>query len=456
MKKLVIFDLDGVLLDSKLLHFNALNEALALVDPTLIITESEQKKLYEGLPTKSKLQLLTKFKGLNKDSYDFISERKQEITLNKLSILEKDSELISMLSRLKDSNLHIAVASNSIRATVVLALERLGISELVEVITSNEDVANPKPHPEMYWKTMSIFGVISEETVIFEDSLVGKMAARDSKAKLIEVIDRQDLTQHKITEAINYLAQTKTAWRDGTLNVLIPMAGHGSRFVQAGYAFPKPLVEVENKPMIQAVVESLGIEANYIYIVQKEHFEKFNLAYLLNLITPDCKIISIDGVTEGAAITSLMAKEYINNDSPLIIANSDQIIDWSSRDFIYSLMSRNADGGILTFTSTHPKWSYAKINERGEVVEVAEKKPISNLATVGVYYWRYGSDYVRSAESMIAKDIRTNNEFYVCPTYNELISEGKLIYTYNVDEMFGVGTPEDLNYYLSKKKGPYA
>jgi len=456
LKKLVIFDLDGVLLDSKSLHYGALNEALAIIDPSLVITELEQKKFYEGLPTKRKLELLTKFKGLSTEHYDFISERKQEITLAMLDLVKVDNELVNMLTRIKDNGVHLAVASNSIRATVLLALERLGIAHLIEETISNEDVKNPKPHPEMYWKTMSIFGVISEETVIFEDSLVGKMAARDSKAKLIEVFDRHDLTQQKINEALTFLAQTKTAWRDGTLNVLIPMAGHGSRFAQAGYAFPKPLVEVENKPMIQAVVESLGIEANYIYIVQKEHFERYNLTYLLNLITPGCKIILTDEVTEGAAVTSLLAKDYIDNDHPLIIANSDQIIEWSSREFIYSLMSRNADGGILTFNSTHPKWSYARINERGEVIEVAEKKPISNLATVGVYYWRYGSDYVRSAESMIAKNIRTNNEFYVCPTYNELIGEGKFIYTYNVDAMWGVGTPEDLNYYLSKKIGPYA
>jgi hypothetical protein len=200
--------------------------------------------------------------------------------------------------------------------------------------------------------------------------------------------------------------------------------------------------------MIQAVIESLGIKANYTYIVQAEHAEKYNLLYTLNIITPGCNMVVTEGMTEGAAASLLLAKDHINNDRPVILANSDQIVEWNSREFIYHMYANNADGGIATFTSSHPKWSYAKVNDSGLVEEVAEKKPISDMATVGIYYWRRGSDFVKYAEQMIKKDIRVNNEFYTCPVFNEAIEDGKRIYTFPVYKMWGVGTPEDLSNYL--------
>ena len=115
---------------------------------------------------------------------------------------------------------------------------------------------------------------------------------------------------------------------------------------------------------------------------------------------------------------------------------------------MYSMIADEIDGGILTFTATHPKWSFAKVNEEGYVTEVAEKNPISNIATVGVYFWKKGSDFVNYAEQMIKKDIRTNNEFYVCPVYNQAIQDGKKIKTFPVERMWGLGTPEDLTYFL--------
>jgi|694.fasta_scaffold00156_100 HAD superfamily hydrolase (TIGR01509 family) len=447
MTSLIVFDLDGVLVDSKTIHFDALNDALRALSPDYIITKEEQENIYEGLPTKAKLSLLNKYKGLPEESFDSVWRLKQDITSTMFSNIPEDKELIGLLTIIKDNKINIAVASNSIRNTVFDCLEGLGIVHLIDHVVSNEDVKHPKPHPEMYWKAMSYFGVIADETVIFEDSLVGKLAARDSKATLIEIKNRADLTEDKINKAISLLQSGKGTWKDQGLNVLIPMAGLGSRFKDAGYVFPKPLVEVDGKPMIQAVVESIGVNATYTYIVQKEHYEKYNLSYLLNLITPDCNIVQVDGITEGAAVTCLLAKEYIDNESPLILANSDQIVEWNSRQFIYDLMTKNADGGIATFESTHPKWSYAKVNSDGLVTEVAEKKPISNIATVGIYYWKHGSDFVKYAEQMIDKDIRTNNEFYVCPVFNEAIADNKRVFASNIKKMWGVGTPEDLNNY---------
>ncbi len=221
-----------------------------------------------------------------------------------------------------------------------------------------------------------------------------------------------------------------------------PVFGNGDAWIIAA------LIDVRGKPMIQWVVDNLNVEAKYIFIVQKSHFEKYNLKDTLNNFCPNNEIVQVDGITEGAACTTLLAKQYIDKDEPLIIANSDQFVEWNSEEFIYSCSTADLDANILTFKSTHPKWSYTKLNEFGYVTEVAEKKPISDIATVGIYYWRKGSDYVKYAEQMISKNIRVNNEFYVCPVFNEAIEDGKKIRTFNIEKMWGLGTPEDLENFL--------
>jgi dTDP-glucose pyrophosphorylase len=297
---------------------------------------------------------------------------------------------------------------------------------------------------------------LPENTLIVEDSPYGLLAASRAKAHTLRVKNPTEVTEENIYNKLKQIqmgtTETTPKWVDTKLNVLIPMAGAGSRFQQAGYTFPKPLIDVKGNPMIQLVVENLNIDANYIYVVQKSHREKYNLDTLLNLITPNCKIVEVDGVTEGAACTALLTKEYINNDSPLFFANSDQFVEWDSNEFMYKMQETNSDGGIVTFKATHPKWSFAKINENGLVTEVAEKNPISDVATVGYYYWKHGSDFIRYAESMIKKNIRINNEFYVCPVFNEAIEDNKQIRTFNVKGMWGLGTPEDLKYYLENHK----
>jgi NDP-sugar pyrophosphorylase family protein len=234
-------------------------------------------------------------------------------------------------------------------------------------------------------------------------------------------------------------------------NILIPMSGRGQRFKDAGYRLPKPLIEIApNQPMIKAVVENIGIEGKYIFLALKDQCEDFDLKTLLpSFCQPNkCEIVVVEQITEGAACTCLLAKDQINNDEELIIANSDQLIEWSSKAFFDKMTSCNADGGILTFTATEHKWSFAKIVD-GRVIEVAEKKPISNQATVGIYWFKRGRDFVDGTEQMIAKNIRTNNEFYVCPVFNELIANGKWICDFPVEKMNGIGTPEDLERYLN-------
>ena len=451
MKKLIIFDLDGVLVDTKEIHYDSLNEALVGFGEEYVISPEEHLSLYDGLKTSQKLGMLSERNGLPVEYHDEIWRLKQEITLKKISYVAKSERFIKLFSNLKEDDFKIACCSNSIRKSVITILSKLGILDYFDLIISNEDVKNSKPHPEMYWNAMSLFGVLPEETLIIEDSPPGLLAASRSRASVFRVNNPSDVTE----EAIRTRLKEKTnkiipKWQGDKMNVLIPMAGAGSRFQKAGYTFPKPLIEVHGKPMIQVVVENINIDANYIYVVQKSHRKEYNLDTLLNLITPGCHIVEVDGVTEGAAVTTLLAKDYINNHEPLLMANSDQYVEWDSNEFMYKMIEQDVDGGIVSFEATHPKWSFAKVDDFGYVTEVAEKNPISNIATVGIYYWKHGSDYVKYAEQMIDKDIRTNGEFYVCPVFNEAIQDNKKIKTFNISKMWGLGTPEDLIQFINK------
>ncbi len=239
------------------------------------------------------------------------------------------------------------------------------------------------------------------------------------------------------------------------LNIVIPMAGRGSRFVNAGYNIPKPMIQVHGKPMIQVVVENLTPKCShrFIFICQNEHIEQYNLIPFLKLLGEDIEVIGIDGVTEGMVCTVLKAKHFIDNDSPLMTANSDQFIDFDINKYLEEIDKNNVDGLIMTMKADDPKWSYAKTDANGFVLETAEKKVISSDATVGIYNFKKGSDLVAAAEEMIRDDVRVNSEFYVCPCYNYMIKQGKKIAIYKIgkegDGMYGLGIPSDLDYFLS-------
>jgi HAD superfamily hydrolase (TIGR01509 family) len=454
MIKLIVFDLDGVLVETKKLHYDALNKALRDVDTKYEITLEEHLSKYDGLSTRKKLDLLGREKGLSGMEFERIWMRKQLYTSQMLRELKSDDRIINVLSKLKNDGYTIAVASNSIRDSVKITLLKLGFLEYIDFYLSNEDVRHPKPHPEIYLRAIIESSSSPKETLIIEDSIVGRKAANESGAYLMGINNPTDIIYENIINYINSINSSyrKPKWQGGKMNVLIPMAGAGSRFEKAGYTFPKPLIDVRGKPMIQWVVDNLNVDAKYIFIVQQSHFKKYNLKETLSNFCPNNEIIQIGGITEGAACTTLLAKQYIDKDEPLIIANSDQFVEWDSDEFIYSCSASDLDANILTFNSTHPKWSYAKLNDLGFVTEVAEKKPISDLATVGIYYWRKGSDYVKYAEQMIDKNIRVNSEFYVCPVFNEAIQDNKKVRTYNIDKMWGLGTPEDLEHFLKNYK----
>lgn len=239
------------------------------------------------------------------------------------------------------------------------------------------------------------------------------------------------------------------------INIVIPMAGEGSRFVKAGYAKPKPFINVNGKPMISHVLENLAVpNAKYILIARGEHLN--NNPEEVQYITKNFNVefISISKLTLGAACTVLSAHRHINNNTPLLIANSDQLVDMDINKFIADAKKRHLDGSILTFQDNNPKWSYAKLNKENLVTEVKEKSVISTNATVGIYYFTKGVDFVNNSIDMIVANDTVNNEFYVCPVYNYLIRNNAKIGIFNItqEQMHGLGTPEDLEKYLSGLK----
>jgi NDP-sugar pyrophosphorylase family protein len=235
------------------------------------------------------------------------------------------------------------------------------------------------------------------------------------------------------------------------------MAGAGSRFSNAGYSKPKPFIDVAGKPMIVRVLENLAYpNARFFLIARKEHIEAE--AALTKQIERDFKatFIPIGNLTEGTACTVLFARKYINNDQPLLIANSDQIIDMDIGGFINDCFKRNLDGSILTFIDEKrdPKWSFARIGPSSLVEEVQEKKAISEFATVGIYLYARGRDFVDAAVDMFIQRDQVNSEYYTCPTFNYLIKEQKKIGIFNIsiEGMHGLGTPEDLDAFLVLNK----
>lgn len=234
------------------------------------------------------------------------------------------------------------------------------------------------------------------------------------------------------------------------------MAGEGSRFAKAGYEKPKPFIDVKGKPMIQRVLENLNYpNAKYVLIARKEHMdrEKDLVKHIESEFS--ATFIPIEKLTEGTACTVLFGRKYINNEQPLLIANSDQIVDVSIKDYINDCLEKKLDGSILTFIDKYrdPKWSFARLNSNGHVIEVREKEVISEFATVGIYFYSQGKLFVNAALDMIVQNDRVNNEFYTAPTYNYAIKEGAKIGIYNIDfeQMHGIGIPEDLNKYMQLK-----
>jgi len=238
------------------------------------------------------------------------------------------------------------------------------------------------------------------------------------------------------------------------LNIVVPMAGRGSRFADAGYKDPKPLIDVHGKHMIEVVINNLTptCEHKFIFVCQEEHVKAYQLEAIFTKACANFEIVTLDGITDGAAITVLKARHFFDDDNPLMIANSDQWVDVDINDYLQDIENRKLDGSMLTMKANDSKWSYAKVDEFGMVSEVVEKVVISDEATVGIYNFNQGSDFCRFADFMVEQDIRSNGEFYVAPVYSYMANQGKQIGVYNIGEeangMYGLGIPSDLTLFL--------
>jgi len=239
------------------------------------------------------------------------------------------------------------------------------------------------------------------------------------------------------------------------LNIVVPMAGHGSRFAKAGFALPKPLIPVMGVPMIRLVIENIRPSRphRFIFICQRAHVAQYDVAEKLAAWAPGSAVVLLDGVTEGAACTVLAARDEIDPEAPLMIANSDQYVECAIDDYLAVMDQPGVDGLIMTMWADDPKWSFVGFDAAGKVNRVVEKEVISNEATVGIYNFRKGADFIAGAEDMIARDLRVNNEFYVAPVYNLLMEKGYGIAVHNIGReyagMHGLGTPGDLEKFLA-------
>ncbi|MCC5968929.1 MAG: glycosyltransferase family 2 protein [Pararhodobacter sp.] len=237
------------------------------------------------------------------------------------------------------------------------------------------------------------------------------------------------------------------------LNIVVPMAGRGQRFADAGYTLPKPLIDVHGVPMIRLVIANLtpACPHKFHFLLQRDHAVSYGLEALLRTWAPGCSLTLVDGVTEGAACTVLLARDAIDNDNPLMIANCDQYIDADINTYLAA--QQGADGLIMTMWADDAKWSFVRRNAEGRVTDVVEKEVVSNEATVGIYNFARGREFVRAADAMIAADLRVNGEFYVAPVYDRMIAEGAEIACHSIggvgSGMYGIGTPADLEAFLA-------
>lgn len=239
------------------------------------------------------------------------------------------------------------------------------------------------------------------------------------------------------------------------INIVVPMAGRGSRFATVGYQVPKPLISVRGRPMIEVVIENLkpSTAHRFVFICQQEHLDRFGLQNILHAAGPQTEIVRLSGITEGAACTVLTAERFIDVDQPLMIANCDQYVTTPIDAYLGAMQRGGFDGFIMTMTASDPKWSFVRLNARDEVSEVVEKRVVSSEATVGIYNYQRGGDFIAAATEMIKANDRTNDEFYVAPTYNYMVRRNRRVGYLNIGAeragMYGLGVPEDVEYFNS-------
>jgi HAD superfamily hydrolase (TIGR01509 family) len=447
----LLFDLDGVLIDLKELHRDAYLTAWNHLSPQAPITSGFHALHLEARPTKDKVVLCNQILKTTIPVQE-VSALKQSLTERLIVDFHGLATVTETIRWLKSQGHRLACCSNSIRNTIHLALTKLGILDQFDLILSNEDVSASKPNPEIYLKAAATFGVAPHECLVFEDSVVGKAAGTAAGCTVIPITNSSDITVDFMKGCLEYKSRIHAP---DVIHLVIPMGGLGSRFEKEGYTTPKPFLPIFGKEMYKWVIENmlprdpvLRAKIQTHIIIREEHRSLFQDTEGIHLHT-------LPALTEGPACTVLAIKDIINTSSPLVIANSDQHLEWDSDALYYSLLHPSIDGIISTFSQLDPadiKWSYAKTDANQNVIEVAEKKYISSNASTGIYGWSRGSDFVAFAESMIQQNIRVNNEFYVCPVYNEAVKAKKSIRVLECSKMWGLGVPKDYEVFLANWK----
>lgn len=436
--KLIIFDLDGTLVETRELHQRALNHALVKHQQSPI-PEDELYK-YEALSTREKLDAYLVHES--EEMKQMIWKEKQLETRHLLEhSLDFNPSIFQCIRMLKVDGYKLALASNCIRSSVLWMLNKLSIDSYFDVIVSSDDVKYNKPHTDMYQRCMDVCHTTLDETLILEDSELGRRAIQQFGSYGMFIHHPSDVSYSNIKTYIRMI-ELKTR-----RVIVIPMAGEGSRF-HSFSSRPKPGIDVcihgRRQPMVAHVVDNLLYDKEhvfFVFILRKKAHEEF--------IPPGIHYTTFitHEKTRGALETVMYARPLLN--SPhwgIMIANSDQWIEWNpSLDQLLSGFDQaKNEGGILTFPSSDPKFSYALTDPQGNVLQVAEKTVISNHASVGIYLFKHGDLFVSLASQMIERNELTRGEFYVCPLYNKYIEQGYPVYAFPCGEMFCLGTPEDL------------
>jgi choline kinase len=231
----------------------------------------------------------------------------------------------------------------------------------------------------------------------------------------------------------------------------MPMAGKGTR-LQSYDSYPKPLVKILGKTIVEWSIKTLGLDGNYIFCCKEEHIKKYKIDKVLKKIVPNCKIISIDYQTKGTMESVLEASDLINTDEELIISDTDHYLNWNNEYFNKIIRNKEIDGCVMVFPEewNSTKASYVKLDKQGFVTESAEKQPISKTATVGLHYFKKGSDLVKFGSEMIERGMEYNDEFYVTPVYNVFSKYNKKIMTFPVKKMWALGSADEVNLFLNE------
>jgi HAD superfamily hydrolase (TIGR01509 family) len=447
--QLVIFDLDGVLVDSRDLHYEALNAALEEVaGARFVITRAEHESTYDGLSTNQKLRLLTMSKELPLEHHKKVWTRKQELTEDFVrKQIKPTAHITELIIRLKRAGYPVAVASNCIRSSVRNILEATGLLTYVDAVFSNEDVAHAKPEPDIYIKACRTFGLETSQALVIEDSPRGCEAAVRAGCPLVRVDGTASVRADVILRRIREVDAEPEP-----ITVVVPLAGPCPEVWMDGpesppSEMPSFLADVRGRSAIEWALGSIAsnrVPMRFLFLVKDSHAVTFKLESLLARATgyAPTTVIRLKSDTLGALKTVLEARALLPAASPVLVFDGAHVLDWGAAGCIDDVLCARADGAVTVAASSDPRWSYVRVQGGGHaspaVLEVHEKVAVSNAACTGLYFWRRGADFLAAADATVAGGSRTRGSYFVAPAYNAAIRAGKRIEAVRVEQSWSL------------------